>query len=416
MNPASVRPARAAVLLTLAAPAALLAQTRFDNTAIPLEFLETSPWTVTAGTRVAPQGATVNFSELGQIPSIRSAPPAGEGAVDRFYDDGAVRKDAARGLGSPAMEVDAAGNVFSGGSERYQARSVDAAGNEVFFGDFLSYNAERSRIWTATNASQFSNGQVAMHLYSAESAGGTAVSDSEMSAGFEVGVSRRLRRLGRRAEFGVSGLFAMSDIDAGAKGSVNADLVAITDHYNLYGPTPTKFPYTGPNFDNWTAPDGTVITNGRETTTPIGQIPFNRQLVHTPNGAVVNGAWKINGAYLLVRVGPNVRVFLTDRLAISFEAGLAAAFVGTDYEVEETMTVEGIATPISITEEEETTEVLTGFYGAGAVEYWVTDRTNAYAGAAYESLDTYQQSVGGRTAEIDVGSTTTVRLGLTTRF
>lgn len=398
------------------APAALIAQ-QFNNTAIPIEFLETSPWTVSAGARFSTEGATVKFGQLGRVSTSQSAPPPGytdangNMKVPRSYDDGAIGVDAVR-----TNEKDAAGNQIPGVDGRYQGRFVDANGNEVFAGDFLSYNDARTRNWAASNQSQVVGDTVAMHLYSSQSTGATAASDATASGGFEVAVNRRIRRFGRRVELGVSGLFALNDIDAGARETITADLIATTDFYRLYGAAPSKFPYTGPSFEDWTSPNGQKLTNGRETTTAIDQIAFDRQLITIADGATIDGAWKINGAYYVVRAGPIVRVFITDRLAFSFEAGLAAAFVGTNYEVLESMEIPGLAAPIVTTEEEETTEVLTGFYGAGALEYWMTDRTNAYAGAAYESLDSYQQSVNGRTAEIDVGSTITVRLGLTTRF
>jgi predicted porin len=49
-------------------------------------------------------------------------------------------------------------------------------------------------------------------------------------------------------------------------------------------------------------------------------------------------------------------------------------------------------------------------------EYWLTQRTGFYVGVNYESLGDYDQTLGGRTAKIDLGSGTGFRLGLTTRF
>lgn len=410
----SVRLARTFSLVL--APAALVAQ-QFDNTAIPIEFLETSPWTVSAGARFSTEGATVNFGQLGRVSTTQSAPPPGfadengNTKIPRFYDDGAIGVDGLRG-----NEMDVAGNQLPSVNGRYQGRFVDSNGNETFAGDFLSYQDGRTRAWSAASESQVSGDTIAMHLYSSQSTGATAMSDSTASGGVEIAVNRRIRRFGRRVELGIGGLFALNDIDAGARETITADLIATTDFYRMYGTSPEEFPYTGPTFEDWTGPNGQKVTNGRETTTAIDQIAFERQIITIPDGAIIDGAWKINGAYYVVRAGPMVRVFITNRLAVSFEAGFAAAFVGTDYEVREAMELPGLEKPLVTTEEDETSKVLTGFYGAGAVEYWMTERTNAYAGAAYESLDSYQQSVNGRTAEIDVGSTVTVRMGLTTRF
>ncbi len=411
MNPVSGFLRLAAVAGVLA-PAVVSAQGRFDGSTIPLEFLETSPWTVSAGLRFATEGASVGFGELGRVEPGLTVPPLGEGNVQRNYHDGAVGVDGPR-----TNERDAAGNVFSQPGGRYEGRSVDNAGNEIYSGDYLSYTEGRTRNWSYVNGDQVgADGRVAMHRYSTTTAGGTAYADGGASGGFEVNVNRRLRRWGKKAEFGVNATFGLNDIDATAKGSVQANLVALTDYYNLYGSAP-EAPFNGPKFEDLKNDEGVVIlTNGREITVPIDQLPSDRETITIENGATVFGNWKINGAYYVMRVGPSVRIFFTPRLAVSFEGGFAAAFVGSRFQVEESVEIEGLDTPIMITEEEDETEVLTGYYGAGAVEYWMTDRTNAHAGAAYESLGRYQQSVNGRTAEIDVGSTITVRLGLTTRF
>ena len=411
MNPVPAPLFRLTALAGLAFPVLLSAQGRFDNTTIPLQFLETSPWTVSAGLRFSTTGANVEFGQLGHVPNPASAPPLGLGAVQRLYDDGGVGVDSAR-----PNERDAGGSVFSTPGGRYAGRTVDTVGNETFVGDYLAYAPDRTRNWAYQNESQIgSDGRLALHLFSAASSGATAAAEAGASGGFEVSVNRRLRRFGKRAEFGVNATFGLNDIDAGTSGSIQANLVALTDYYRIYGTPPTA-PFTGPKFENLTDANGNVILlNGREITVPLDHFPVQRETTTTANGATILGSWKINGAYYIVRVGPTVRIFVTDRLAFSFEAGLAGAFVGSRFEVEETIELTNLD-PISTTEVGDETDLLAGFYGAGAVEYWMTDRTNAHAGAAYESLDRYQQSVNGRTAEIDIGSTVTVRLGLTTRF
>jgi hypothetical protein len=408
MNPA-VRLSRFVTLAGLALPAGLFAQARFDNTAIPLQFLETSPWTVTAGARYATEGASVNFGQLGSIRAGLAVTDIPSTATQLVYDNGAVNVDGRR-----QDEVDAAGQPLPTTNGRYQRRVVDSAGNETFEGDYLAYVEGRTRNWGFGSASQVtSDGRIALSTYGVQSSGASAISEKTASGGFEVGVNRRLRRFGRRAEVGASVLFGLNDINAGASGTISAKLISLTDYYRFYGTLPENLE------KGYSAPSPVTSTGGLEspeTTVPIDQLPFERQLITLPNPVNVLGSWKINGAYYVVRMGPTVRVFVTDRLAFSFEAGLAAAFVGTSFEVRESIELSDLANPITTVEQADDTKVLTGFYGSGSAEYWMTDRTHAYMGAGYESLGNYQQGVSGRTAEIDVGSTVTVRMGLTTRF
>jgi hypothetical protein len=412
MNRFSAGFLRLVAIAGLSFPVLVAAQGRFDSTGIPMQFLETSPWTVSAGLRFSTTGASVAFGELGNVTSNLTVAPLGSGAVQRLYHDGGVGMDGARN-----NETDAAGNVFSTPGGRYAGRTVDSAGNESFIGDYLSYTADRTRNWGYQTAGQIGgDGRLALNVFSAQSSGATAAAEAGASGGFEISVNRRLRRFGKRAEFGITGMFGMNDIDAATSGSIRANLVALTDYYRLYAPAP-EAPYTGPVFQDLKDAAGNVIlVNGQEITVPLGDFPDERRTNTTINGANILGNWKINGAYYVFRVGPSVRIFITNRLALSFDAGLATAFVGSQFQVEESIQLDTLDNPISTTETGEKTDFLMGFYGAGAVEYWMTDRTNAHAGAAYESLDRYQQSISGRTADIDIGSTITVRLGLTTRF
>lgn len=410
MNPVFTPLLRLAAATALVVPSLAWGQGRFDS-AIPFQFLETSPWTVSAGARYSTEGAGVKFGKLGNISVGATLAPLSDGAVNRVYHNGLVTVDGVR-----PNETDAAGVRFSVPGQRYAGRRTDTAGNEFFVGDFLAYTPGQTRSWSINSGSQVAGDRVGMSLYSVESSGATALANGDASGGVEISVGRRLRRFGKKVEFGVTGTFGINDINARTTGSVQANLVALTDFYRLYGTAPTGA-YNGPKFaDLLNAEGGLVLTNGLETTTPLDQVPVERRSITTANAATITGSWKINGAYYIVRMGPTVRVFITNRLAFSFDAGLATAIVGSAFEVRETVELPDVANPISTTERAEKSALLTGFYGSGTMEYWMTDRTNAHAGAAYEALGNYQQSVGGRDADIDIGSTITVRLGLTTRF
>jgi hypothetical protein len=422
MNPVSAPFPRLATLVALTLPVLAFGQGRFDTSSIPMQFLETSPWTVTAGARYATEGASVRFGQLGSITGVGRVMPefSTDRAINREYDNGGVGWDTFR-----LEELDAGGNSLRNEQGRYARRSVDSFGNEIFVGDFLAYQEGRSRNWFFRDDGQVNGDVLALSKYRVETAGATAMSDTNSAMGVEIGVNRRLRRLTRRVELGVGGMFALNELRAQTAGNVPAHLLAETDLYRIFGPAPDA-PYNGPSFRDLVDANGNpILVNGQETTVPVAQHPFARQATTLLNGANVFGSWRINGGYFVVRMGPTLRVFVTDRIAFSFEAGLAGAFVGTSYEVREFVELPDMDRPLTndptgtngnTPERSTRTATLGGFYGSGTAEYWMTDRTNAYLGAGYESLGRYQQAVGGRSAEIDIGSTITVRAGLTTRF
>jgi hypothetical protein len=69
-----------------------------------------------------------------------------------------------------------------------------------------------------------------------------------------------------------------------------------------------------------------------------------------------------------------------------------------------------------VKEEADSSEFIAGYYAEAVGEFWFTPRTSLYAGLSYERLGEYEQILGGRTAEIDLGGSAGIRVGITTRF
>ena len=60
--------------------------------------------------------------------------------------------------------------------------------------------------------------------------------------------------------------------------------------------------------------------------------------------------------------------------------------------------------------------LLPAFYADLDAEYWLTERAGFYLGATYQRSKPFEQTLGGRTATIDMGTTSGLTTGVTLRF
>lgn len=380
---------------------------------------------VTVGFRMLSSGANVQFGHLGSVPR-EAIPVASAGAVNRLYDNGYVRADAVRPAESATTTT-----TLPGG--RYQTTRVDnvtdASGTvtgttTVVTGNFLSYLAGLSRDWSYSYANQITGtGQIAMRSYSAESDGAKASNKQGPSGGLELQFSRVLSRASKRAEWGFTTGVSLNDINSKANGSILATLRTNTDLYSLNGlPVPnsaTTSTYVAPSFADLTDGTGALIAaNGLETTTPINQTPASSSTSAVVGGTTVNGNWKLRGSYFMVKVGPSLRGQITERLGFNASLGVAGAYAGTRYSVVETFIVPDVGRTATTPETEfsDATKFLSGFYADLNLEWAANEVTGLFAGLTAQKFGDYNQSVGGRTAHIDLGSTVGLRGGVSIRF
>lgn len=391
----------------------------FAQPQLPVQLRVNNPWTFSFGLRHTAGGGDVTFSNLGAIAPSQAVGPNNTDRMTRVYDDGAVILDASR----TARPSEANAQFSEDGlryAERYESNLAGQATTYAWRGDYLAFQESQTRRWAYDNASQLTgDGRVAFHAYSSTSAGAQAEAEGSGSPGFEMALARRIGRLGERAEWGLSVSFGLADIRAKTSGRIAANLVTLTDYYSLLGATAPAAPYNAPTFVDILDAQGNVqLAQGRETTVPLGQSPLAGQRTETvsPGAATIDGNWEMKGAYFVSRIGPTVRFRLTQRIAVVAGAGFAGAFAGTDFRSDETLVFTDGRSSVRRQEEDEESKFLPGFYGEVAAEYWFNNRTGLYVGAAYESFGDYEQTLGGRTAKVDIGSGIAARVGLVTRF
>ncbi len=372
---------------------------------------------ISVGFHMQTSGAKVAFGGLGEVPSIRIV-QSGKN-VNRVYDNGYVGQDGLR-----VAETDTGGSQVALNSGRYSTYTTVAIDANTTVteksGDFLGYQDGQTRLWGFSADSQVSGNTLTFSNYSAKSEGGTAKAEQGSNTGIEIQLERDMRKIGKRFSLAFGGGVSVNSINARTDGSVTATLSTYSEKFTILGTPPTA-PYTGPSFDpyNYTI-NGVDQTNeqGNETTVPISDEPLAGQstTVDTPGGAQVAGNWKIKGAYLMMRFGPTMRLKLSENFGLSATLGLAAAFTGTRYSFVETIETLNLAEPITVQDSSSTSAFLPGYYADLNIEWLATEKSGLYCGANLQNLGGYNQSVGGRTARIDLGNSVGFRGGLSFKF
>lgn len=374
---------------------------------------------VTVGLRVLSKGGRVDFGNLGERIATPISPVA-DGVVDRAYDNGAVNADGLR-----ANEKDANGNQISPPGGRYEVLGKDSSGNDIVVGDFVSYTPGQSRNWFARNEGQYQPhaGYVGFSTYSAISEGASLSKEQGATGGVELEFSRDLGRLGRRVQWGVNAGITLNGINSKVAGTVTSTLRTYTDYYLIPGTQKPILPYSAPFTIPLLNSDGiSVNDNGLEITIPISALPdaTKTTLTDLAGGASINGRWQVKGAYFMVKLGPTLRTRLSDSFTLTASAGFAGAYAGTRYSVFESFTVGTGATAIELTVDEPEgsteTQFMTGYYADLSLDWAANDRTGLFGGVTTQQLGNYSQTLGGRTARIDLGATVGLRGGVSIKF
>jgi hypothetical protein len=320
--------------------------------------------------------------------------------------------------------------------------------SQTILGEFVNYNptahAGLTRNWGYNSPSQIGetagNAYVDMSRYDVRSNGGTATAESGESDGVELQFAHIIKRY-KRFEWGLNFAAGASMINAKKRDYVRSTLVKTTDRYRIAGTDSNGAVVSSSSFPDWwysNTSNATPITTSTTGTGPgftateytysseqakfLATNPLFTGQVTTQDFDVA-GYWQIKGAYYMLRAGPVIRVPFAKKWTVSASAGFAGAYVGTKFTVDEYITLADVAGPIRYHTEQHEKENTTkekrfvpGYYADINIERWFTVRTGFYVGYGHESLGKYTQTLRGRTAEVDLGSSSGFRFGIITRF
>ncbi|HVT74328.1 MAG TPA: hypothetical protein VHD61_14425 [Lacunisphaera sp.] len=423
-------PRAAARLLLLAAPAWLAAQEISSSEELRLEALARAASeiyvprnNVTVGMRILQSGAKVHFGNLGVVPFATTQAALSDAVVARQYDNGYVLVDGPR-----STETDADGIQTSTPGGRYhtsQTQTVnvyDSGGNVVGTittttdgADFLAYTPGLTRAWSYTTPEQAAvrPGYIALSSYSTVSDGASLDRKQGMVGGVELNFSRILGRASGRIQWSLLTGISLTDINNKINSDVNASLVTRTDFYSLNGQTAPALPTDGTAYVAPSNPTGLL-----EDTVPISQQPNDHTENTSTGAATVHGKYQVKGAYFLVRLGPAFHAQISEHIGISGSLGLAGAYAGTLYTAVEKLDLPNMTTSISTADPESSfaTKFVGGYYADLSVDLAANETTALYAGLVAQRLGDYDQTLGLRTARIDLGTTVGLRGGVTIKF
>jgi len=309
---------------------------------------------------------SAKFKNLGGFPALTMPGPAVSG-VNHYYDDG--------------------------------YNLVDASGNAPLPGSSESVTSFWGVDDTATQVTQGSSqvdGTVVMHSSSSPADGRTgAIEDGEPFHGFELTYRRFLFRK-ERFQFGLEGAFGYTTLGIGDGSSLTRPVTVLTDSYNLGDSTTVS---QGPHVGSYEGP-GVLLGDTPSRTLPV-----------TPGGAAVSGTRDFDADLFGLRVGPYVEMPLWRNVSASLSGGLALVSLSSDFAFTETVTIPGVGTQSRFGSGSDS-EWLVGGYAAAALSYALSPSLDLSASVQYQNVGKYTQHVGGKKAELDLGESFFLSLGV----
>jgi len=264
---------------------------------------------------------------------------------------------------------------------------VDGSGN---FGGLTGF-------WGYTNASQVvgPGTGTGIEFHAVQAGGPSSTEDDDPQYGFEIVYQRVLGDLPTESPgiWGFQAGFSYTDLDL--HGRNRGTTPVLIDTYPLNGVLPPLAPYNG------TFPGPGAL---------LGDTP-----VRTLGAATLIGDQKLGGDLFALRLGPFVEWELTPKLSVSASAGLTLAPTRLDYDFSETATLASGAT-FTNSGHSSNTEILYGAYLETRLRYDYSENWGVYVAAQFQTLNSMQQSVGGRSAEFDPGATFALSTGITWQF
>ena len=257
---------------------------------------------------------------------------------------------------SPASAGPAVNRTYSDGFV-----NVDSSGNA----GNLTWN------WGYQHSGQWVGDTLQMHDTSVS--GGSVNDDPNL--GFEVSY---VRDLGHESwgRWGIKLAFGYTDMD------MRNSVQLITDTYQLGGVKPPIAPYSG----SFSGP-GVVI--GSSPTRSIGP----------------GGNESLDATLYDFRLGPTVELNITKRLSVELGGGLAVGVVDSTFAINEATTTSTSSTGCQV-----------GAYAEAGLAYRVCHAASIYGGAQFQYLGDFNQSVGGRSAQLDLSHSIFCVLGLEFHF
>ena len=247
--------------------------------------------------------------------------------------------------------------------------------------------------WGYQNASQVSGDTLQMHAASV--AGASDSRNDDPNLGCSISFARDLghQSWGR---WGIKAAFGFTEMNFSSNDPLSANAMLITDTYPLNGVKPPAEPYAGSS-----GGPGPVIGSS-----PARSI--------TPGTATITGNRSLNVNLYDLRLGPAIDLNLFKGLSVELGGGLALGVVDGTFTYNETTTTTSGATFSSGATRG--TGFQPGAYAEAGLAYRLCKAASLYGGAQFEYLGEFDQSIGGRKAQLDLNQAVFCVFGLRLHF
>jgi hypothetical protein len=227
----------------------------------------------------------------------------------------------------------------------------------------------------------------------------TGNQDARPQSGFELSYDQPLGG-GEHWHWGIEAAMNWTGISIQNSQSLAGNVTTTTDAYSLGGLTPPVAPYTG-------------TVNGPGPL--LGTTPVSHMVNTLINAAAISGTRKIDADLFGFRLGPYLEWPLGSRVTIGLGAGLSAGVISSDFSYDESVAVNGLNTQNRVGSGHET-GALGGGYVRAQAGVRLFQNLSLIGGVEFNDLGTFDQTVGGETARLDLSQGVYVSAGLSCRF
>ena len=259
-----------------------------------------------------------------------------------------------------------------------------------------------TRYWGYDAASQVGGDSsiVMQRSSSSATASSNDHSDAPMS-GFEVTYNREL--IYKKAwRGGLEGAFGYSHMSVHDSSTQVGNVTRVKDTYS--------FPQAG----------GTVVppapyTGHKSLPGPvIGASPTSSATEVAP-GATITGQRDFSAGLYSFRVGPYLEIPISKSITFGLSGGFALMFVNSEFSFDETVTIPGVGS-VEHRASGSDSDWLPGFYVAGNISVALSESWALFAGAQFEDVGHYTQTLKGQQATLDLSRSIYVTVGVSYSF
>jgi hypothetical protein len=258
---------------------------------------------------------------------------------------------------------------------------------------------------------------VVMHRSSSPADATSKNADDDLLHGFEVSYNRELHH-GEHLRWGLEAAFGYTPISVDDARTLSGDVTVAGDAYLV--PKDAETGYGVTYFPSRTS-SGAWQNNRAGTLHPgeaalIGNTPTAVPSQFLPGAATIAGSRQFDANFYGLRLGPYLEFPAHPRVNLALSAGLAVAYITSDFNYSETVTIAGIADSQTSAGSGSQSGWCVGGFVSGTVAYEFAHHWAAVAGAQFMDLGQYTHTINNKQAVLDLRQSVFITLGLTYSF